>query len=429
MTLRPADLRFDRDHIWHPYTSAVDPLPVYPVVGAEGVELILDDGRRLVDGMSSWWCAIHGYNVPELNRAARGQLDAMSHVMFGGITHAPAVELCRRLVEITPEPLARVFPADSGSVSVEVALKMALQYWEGRGQPGRKRFLTVQRGYHGDTFGAMSVCDPTNGMHSLFAGFMADNLFLAAPPAGVGRAVAARDFDEVDDVLGAHGDTIAALIIEPVVQGAGGMRFYSPEWLAELCRRCRAREILVIFDEIATGFARTGALFACEHAGVVPDIMCVGKALTGGYMTMAAALCTDDVAQGVCRSEAGVFMHGPTFMANPLACAVAGASIDLLLDRGWRDDLARIEAGLRVGLEPCLGMDQVADVRVFGAIGVVECREAVDVAALQRAFVARGVWIRPFGKLVYVMPPYVISDAQLGALTSAMVEVIGALKR
>ncbi len=426
MPISSDDLRFDRDHIWHPYTSATDPLPVYSVERAEGVELVLDDGRRLIDGMASWWCAIHGYGVPELDAAARAQLDDMSHVMFGGITHQPAIDLSRKLVEMTPEPLQRVFLADSGSVSVEVALKMAIQYWEGRGEPGRKTFLTLEHGYHGDTFGAMSVCDPENGMHGLFSGFMAENVFLDAPPAGFDRAPEPGDFDEVERVLDAHEDDLAALILEPIVQGAGGMRFYSPEWLAELVDRCRERGILVIADEIATGFGRSGALFACEHAGVSPDILCVGKAMTGGYMTMAAALCTDEVAETVCESEAGVFMHGPTFMANPLACAVSNASIDLLESRGWKADVERLEAGLRGGLSACADMEGVRDVRVQGAIGVVETEEAVDVGAMQRDFVDRGVWIRPFGRLVYVMPPYVMSEEQLDTVTGALVEVVGA---
>jgi adenosylmethionine-8-amino-7-oxononanoate aminotransferase len=418
------DLEFDRDHIWHPYTSATDPLPTYSVASAEGVELILDDGRRLVDGMASWWCAIHGYQVPELDEAARRQLDDMSHVMFGGITHQPAIDLSRTLVEITPSPLQRVFLADSGSVSVEVALKMAIQYWEGRGESQRKSFLTVEHGYHGDTFGAMSVCDPKNGMHGLFSGFMAENIFLDAPPAGFDRPVQPGDFEEVERVLDERGDEIAALILEPVVQGAGGMRFYSPEWLAELVSRCRERGILFIADEIATGFGRSGALFACEHAGISPDIMCVGKAMTGGYMTMAAALCTDEVAETVCESEAGVFMHGPTFMANPLACSVSKASIDLLLSRDWDAQVQRLEAGLRAGLAPCARLEGVRDVRVLGGIGVVETEESVDVAELQRAFVDRGVWIRPFGRLVYVMPPYVTSSEQLDQLTRAIVDVL-----
>ncbi|MGM0557837.1 MAG: adenosylmethionine--8-amino-7-oxononanoate transaminase [Myxococcota bacterium] len=425
MGISREDLQFDRDHIWHPYTSATDPLPVYSVVEAEGVELVLDDGRRLIDGMASWWCAIHGYGVPELDEAARGQLEDMSHVMFGGVTHQPAIDLSRQLVDMTPAPLQRVFLADSGSVSVEVALKMAIQYWEGRGEPGRKTFLTVKHGYHGDTFGAMSVCDPENGMHGLFSGFMAENVFLDAPPAGFDRAPQPGDFDEIERVLEERGDEIAALILEPVVQGAGGMRFYSPEWLAELVGRCRERGILFIADEIATGFGRSGELFGCDHAGISPDIMCVGKAMTGGYMTMAAALCTDEVAETVCESEAGVFMHGPTFMANPLACAVSKASIELLLSRDWKGEVERLEAGLRGGLSPCEDMDGVRDVRVQGAIGVVETEEAVDVATMQKAFVERGVWIRPFGRLVYVMPPYVMSDDQLEQVTRAMVEVLG----
>jgi adenosylmethionine-8-amino-7-oxononanoate aminotransferase len=409
-------LALDRAHVWHPYATMVDPPAVYPVVAAEGVRLTLADGRQVVDGMSSWWAAIHGYRHPVLDQAIRDQLDRVAHVMFGGLTHEPAVRLATLLAEITPGELRHVFFCDSGSVSVEVALKMALQYWQSRGLR-RRRLLTVRGGYHGDTFGAMAVCDPVSGMHHLFADALAQHVFAPLPPADYEE----RYVTEVERLIAAHRDELAAVIVEPVVQGAGGMRFYPPQYVRALRELCDSYDVLLILDEIATGFGRTGRLFAAEHAGVAPDIMCVGKAMTGGYLSMAATLCTPRVAEGISRGEARVLMHGPTYMGNPLAAAAAYASIRLLLDQPWQRTVARIEEVLREGLAPARGMPGVADVRVLGAIGVIETREPVDVPAVQRSLVERGVWLRPFRNLIYTMPPYVIGEADLCTVTSAMV--------
>lgn len=413
------DLTFDQRHIWHPYTSMTSPLPVYPVQSAHGCELVLTGGERLVDGMSSWWAAIHGYNHPALNAAMKAQIDEMSHVMFGGITHAPAVALCRKLVAMTPEALECVFLADSGSVAVEVAMKMALQYWQAKGEP-RQRFLTFRNGYHGDTFGAMSVCDPDNSMHSLWQGYLPENLFAPAPQSRFDGEWDERDMVGFARLMAAHREQIAAVILEPVVQGAGGMRMYHPQWLKRIRKMCDREGILLIADEIATGFGRTGKLFACEHADITPDILCLGKALTGGTMTLSATLSTRDVADTISNGEAGCFMHGPTFMGNPLACAAATASLTLLESGEWQTQVADIEAQLRDALRPASTSPNVADVRVLGAIGVVETTKAVNMAALQQFFVGQGVWIRPFGRLIYLMPPYTISSQQLTRLTDAV---------
>ena len=424
--LSPADLEFDRRHIWHPYESMRDPAPVYPVASARGVRLVLADGRELIDGMSSWWSVIHGYNHPALNRAARKQLSRMPHVMFGGLTHAPGIRLAQRLVELSPGDLDRVFFSDSGSVAVEVAIKMALQYWRARGVEGRTRLLTIRQGYYGDTFQAMSVCDPVTGMHHLFSGAVQQQHFADAPRVAYGGAWDPSDLDSLRELGERHADEIAALILEPIVQGAGGMRFYHPEYLRGARELCDRLGILLIADEIATGFGRSGELFACHHADVVPDIMCLGKALTGGYMSLAATLARTHVADAISSAAgaAGVLMHGPTFMANPLACAVADASVQLLLDSPWRKRVARVERELRLGLAPCRDLPQVAEVRVLGAIGVVEMREPVDVERVQRRLVERGVWARPFGKLVYLMPAYVMPRKDLRHLCASICETV-----
>jgi len=418
-------LDFDRGHIWHPYTSMKDPLPVYPVASASGTRIRLADGRELIDGMSSWWAAIHGYNVPELNSAIHGQLKDMSHVMFGGLTHRPAVELAEILINITPKPITKVFFCDSGSVSGEVAIKMAIQYWAGMGFGDKTRLLTVRSGYHGDTLGAMAVCDPITGMHSLFKGILSKHYFAEMPMCGYDDEWDEKYIKGLKDILIKHHGSIAAVILEPVVQGAGGMRFYSPRYLERLREICNEFNVLLILDEIATGFGRTGTMFACEKAGVSPDIMCIGKALTGGYMSMAATLTTDRVSDGISSGAVGSFMHGPTFMANPLACSVALASIRLLLSSPWRERVLAIEGQLLEGLSPCLKLPCVHDVRVLGAIGVVELKEPVDMADIQERFVNKGVWLRPFGRLVYTMPPYIIEKKDLSRITGAIREVLG----
>jgi adenosylmethionine-8-amino-7-oxononanoate aminotransferase len=393
-----------------------------PVVAAEGVRLRLADGRELVDGMSSWWAAIHGYRHPVLDDALREQLGRMAHIMFGGLTHEPGVRLAQRLVELTPAGLERVFFADSGSVAVEVAIKMVLQYQHALGQPQRRRLLTVLGGYHGDTFGAMAVCDPLGGMHSLFAGALAEHVFAPRPPDGFAGELDQAWAGQVRELVAHHVDELAGVIVEPVVQGAGGMRFHSPDCIAFLRRLCDEHGLLLVLDEIATGFGRTGAFFACEHAAVSPDVMCVGKALTGGYLTLAATLCTAEVASAISAGEGGALMHGPTYMANPLACSVALASLDLLDREGWQEQVARIERGLGEGLAAAAELPGVADVRVLGGIGVVQMEHEVDVAAATAAAVERGVWLRPFRDLIYTMPPYVIADEDLAAVSRAVVD-------
>ena len=414
----------DKKYVWHPYSSTHSDTPVFPVKSAKGVYLTLEDGRQLVDGMSSWWCAIHGYNVPELNHAIKRQLDDMAHVMFGGLTHQPAVELCKKLVEITPDNLETVFLADSGSVSVEIAMKMALQYWQALQLPAKHKFISLKNGYHGDTIGAMSVCDPVTGMHSLFSDVLSKNHFIESPACRFGEPCRPEHLAELQSVLEKNHHEVAALILEPIVQGAGGMKFYSADYLAQARSLCEQYDVLLIADEIATGFARSGKLFACEHAGISPDIMCVGKSLTGGYMTLAATLCTKAISDAISDNPPHVFMHGPTFMGNPLACAVALESINILENSDWREKISKIENALSLGLEPCKQFDDVEDVRVLGAIGVVELKYDVDMAKIQQAFVDAGVWIRPFGKLIYLMPPYIIEKQELSHLIRAIFEVL-----
>ena len=414
----------DQKHVWHPYASMDNPPPAYPVVGAQGVRLTLADGQEIIDGMASWWCAVHGYNHPYLNQAMKLQIEDMSHVMFGGITHAPAVSLAKRLVDLTPFGLDKVFFSDSGSVAVEVAIKMALQYWHSKAQPNKNRMLTIRNGYHGDTFGAMAVCDPVTGMHGLFASVLVQHYFVDAPPMGFDRPLQDGDLDQLEATMSQHHNNIAALILEPIVQGAGGMRFYSPQWLSGAAKLCKQYNILLIADEIATGFGRSGALFACDHAQVQPDIMCLGKAITGGTMSFAATLATSEIATSISRGEASCFMHGPTFMANPLACAVANASLDLLESSDWKAQVDGLNKGLNALLQPATTLPYVEQVRVLGAIGVIQVTHPVDLGIIQKMFVEQGIWVRPFGKLVYVMPPYVMSQEDLAKLCNGMLLVL-----
>ena len=417
-------LSFDRSNIWHPYTSMSNPLPSYLVRSANGVNLTLESGETLIDGMSSWWAVIHGYNNEALNDALITQTKSMAHVMFGGITHQPAIDLCQKLVEITPDGLEKVFLSDSGSVAVEVAIKMAIQYQHSKGQPDKSRLLTVRNGYHGDTFAAMSVCDPVNGMHQIFENVLNKQLFAPAPSIAFDQPWEPESVSELTRLFEAHHQEIAAFIIEPVVQGAGGMRMYHPEFL-KVCRKlCDQYDVLFIADEIATGFGRTGKMFACEWADITPDIMCLGKAITGGYMSLAATLCTADVAVTISEGQASCFMHGPTFMGNPLACAVACKSLELLEENNWQQSVNNIERALKLALLPLSHHPRVHDTRVLGAIGVVEAKQAVDLAVIQKHFVDMGVWIRPFGKLIYIMPLYITTEAELLTICSAIKKVL-----
>ncbi|ATD06432.1 adenosylmethionine--8-amino-7-oxononanoate transaminase [Pseudoalteromonas piscicida] len=417
------DIEFDRKHIWHPYTSMIDPLPVYPAARTFENKIELETGETLIDGMASWWSAVHGYGHPEIITAIKNQADTMSHVMFGGLTHQPAVELCKLLVELTPAPLNRVFLADGGSVSVEVAIKMAIQYWLSKGKKNKTQIMTAKKGYHGDTFAAMSVCDPVNSMHAMYQGFLPEQVFVDAPRSEFYGSQSQDELNALETAFAAHHEKVAAFIIEPIVQNAGGMNFYHPEYLKALRALCDKYEVLLILDEIATGFGRTGKMFACEHADIAPDIMCVGKALTGGNMTLAATLTTEEVALGISQGEAKVLMHGPTFMGNPLACAAAVASLTILKRQETMANIDRVASALNA-LERCLDLSAVTDVRVLGAIGVVEVERVVDVAKIQKFFIQHGVWIRPFGKLIYIMPPYITSNEDIESLIDAIYAAI-----
>ncbi|MFH4573885.1 adenosylmethionine--8-amino-7-oxononanoate transaminase [Vibrio diabolicus] len=413
------DLAFDRQHIWHPYTSTLTPLTCYPVASANGVHIKLEDGTELVDGMSSWWSTIHGYNHPHLNQAAHKQIDQVSHVMFGGITHQPAISLCKKLLPLAPSNLEHVFLADSGSVAVEVSLKMALQYWHAKGER-RPKFLTLRHGYHGDTFAAMSVTDPDNSMHSLYKGFLPEHIFAESPTCGYWDKWKPEDLTDFEHKIETHHQELAAVILEPIVQGAGGMRIYHPEFLKGVRRLCDKYGLLLIADEIATGFGRTGKLFACEHADIQPDILCVGKALTGGYMTLSATLASKHVADTVCGGDAGCFMHGPTFMGNPLACAVATASLELIEQGDWKQQTQQIETLFSELLPKLEEYDLVKNTRWLGAIGVVETHRPVNMETIQALFVEHGVWIRPFGKLIYMMPPFISKPDEIEKLVNAI---------
>jgi adenosylmethionine---8-amino-7-oxononanoate aminotransferase len=415
---------FDRLHVWHPYAAMPNQLPVFPVASAQGVHIQLMDGRSLIDGISSWWTCIHGYNHPRLNKAAHAQIDRMSHMMFGGLTHQPAVDLTMKLIALTPTALQQVFFCDSGSVAVEVAMKMAVQYWYNRGLPQKQGFLTLRNGYHGDTFAAMSVCDPVNGMHHLFRNILTEQYFAEAPQVKFDDDWQEQDIESFAALLAAHHDRLAAAIFEPVVQNAGGMRFYHPEYVRQAKALCEKYGVLLILDEIATGFGRTGKMFACEYAGICPDILCVGKALSGGFISLAATLTTREISASFAAGEAGVFMHGPTFMANPLACAVSLENLALLESYDWQSTVRSIETQLRAELEPCRSLPTVRDVRVLGAIGVVELHDPVDMRVIQPRFVEEGVWLRPFGRLIYTMPPYIIQPSELRAITSAIYKIV-----
>ncbi|GIU52241.1 adenosylmethionine--8-amino-7-oxononanoate aminotransferase BioA [Shewanella sairae] len=419
-TINSIDLQFDRKHLWHPYTSMANALPAYGVVAAEGVELQLQDGSKLIDGTSSWWACVHGYSHPKIVAAMQQQTAKLSHVMFGGITHRPAVELARLLVELTSPKLTKVFLADSGSIAVEVAMKMALQYWQGKANTDKQKILTIKNGYHGDTFAAMSVCDPEGGMHTMFGELVTKQLFAPAPQSRFDGEFDPEELNEIASIFEDNHQQIAALLVEPIMQGAGGMRFYHSDYLAALRKLCDKYNVLLILDEIATGFGRTGKLFAYEHSQIEADILCLGKALTGGYISLAATMCSDEVAQGVSDSPAGVFMHGPTFMGNPLACAAAIASIELIKENQWQTQVSAIETQLKTELADAINYEHVNDVRVLGAVGVLEMSSTLNTAELQQEFVNLGVWIRPFSNLIYIMPPYCVTAEQLSKLTHAM---------